>query len=934
MSLTSAPLASDAKAKAVECAADFLLNAAGHHRTSGVYVSHDDDERQATFSPYPMLLDEARRILGGLKEVGLKSGARVALLLERPMDFLPAFWACILGGFIPCPLAAIRNDEERWGKHLAHVDALLGRPLFIGTGDSLTELLGAINSVTSVRLDLLRTSEPSDEIHQAAPSDAALLMLTSGSTGNAKAVELTHANLAASLAARAERQRLSSADTMFNWIAFDHVAALLESHMIATYVGATQLHAQPAAVLSDPLRFLKLIHQYRVSIAFAPNFLLGQINSALRADGEERSARGGLALDLSCLRRIVTGGEANVVETSRNFLELLVPYGLARSTLWPAFGMTETCAASVYSHEFPDLDGSREFASVGLPLRGLEMRIAGDDGYAVGAGGVGELQLRGPMIFHRYYNNEEATRAAFTVDGWFRTGDVGCIEDGRLCLIARNKDSIIVSGVNYYSQELETRLEQLGGIERSFLAAFPSRPKGADTEQLVVAFATSIPLEDEEAIYNLMVAVRNTTVMLWGFRPALVLPLPMEVFPKTSLGKIQRSLMRKRFEAGAYKTYVANIDQIVTCQLGGYTAPQTSLETTVSEIFATVLGIEVATLSTTASFFDLGGTSLDILKLTRALNRRFGLSATLTTVLQQPAVRQLAACIASSVNQKARDYDPIVIMQRIGKGVPLFCVHPGNGSVLTFVNLAKYFVNERPFYALRPRGFDVGEECFRTFDEIVDTYYDAIRRSQPNGPYALLGYSIGGSIAFELAKRLVAGGCHVAFLGSINSWPLGRQPPQDFQNLALDLASDVLQLIDAKQVKELRELEQARRPDWNPCEDIIRIASRERLSQLDLDLARFSVWAEVARSLTTYFWAHTTSGTVNEMTVFYTDTYGEGGAEGADWSNQMRKWNEFVRSPRYIRVAGNHHTLMAPIHVAGFQSVLRGEIGLALRNQE
>jgi acyl-CoA synthetase (AMP-forming)/AMP-acid ligase II len=504
------------------CLADLLLRAAQAYPTAGITVLSGDQEQNSEFIPYPSLLRDARQILGGLRASGCVPGGKVALLLERPREFLPAFWACVLGGLVPCPLAPIKNDPVRWAKHLAHVDSLLEHPLVVGAADEIDGLPPTVRSVSlrKVRKHKERRELP---VHKPSATDAAVLMLTSGSTGNAKAVELTHANILASLAGRAQRQQLTPSDVMFNWIAFDHVAALLESHMIALFVCAGQVHVQPAYILSEPLRFLETIQRFRVSVAFAPNFLLGKINGSLQALLQDPEAKRSLQLDLTCLRRIVTGGEANVVETGRRFLELLAPFGLRPEALWPAFGMTETCAACVYSHEFPDIDAGREFAAVGIGLDGLQIRIADEAGHVLPTGEAGELQVRGPMIFGRYYRNAEATQSAFTADGWFKTGDIGRVQEGRLSLVARNKDCIIVSGVNYVSQELEATLERLEGIETSCVAVFPTRPKGADTEQAVVTFSTTLAPGDIDGLHELVVAVRNTTVMLWGFRPALII---------------------------------------------------------------------------------------------------------------------------------------------------------------------------------------------------------------------------------------------------------------------------------------------------------------------------------------------------------------------------------------------------------------------------
>ncbi len=107
-------------------------------------------------------------------------------------------------------------------------------------------------------------------------------------------------------------------------------------------------------------------------------------------------------------------------------------------------------------------------------------------------------------------------------------------------------------------------------------------------------------------------------------------------------------------------------------------------------------------------------------------------------------------------------------MQLSGEKTPLFCVHPGVGEVLVFVNLAQYFVGDRPFYALRARGLNEGEQPFTSFAEMVETYVAAIRKRQPHGPYAVAGYSFGGAVAFEIAKVLEAAGERVDFVGSFN----------------------------------------------------------------------------------------------------------------------------------------------------------------------
>lgn len=904
---------------------DLLLRAAQRHPHSGVYMSVAENRDRDVFMTYPVLLDEARHILGGLRGLGPAPGTKVALLLERPRDFIPAFWACVLGGYVPCPLAPIHNDPERWTKHLAHVDALLQHPLLVTTAAIKEELP---HSIAATDLDALRkgpAAEPFDgtELH-----DPAVLVLTSGSTGNPKAAVLTHENILASMAGKMRRQKLTAADVTLNWISFDHIAALSEAHLLPLYAGATQLHADPVAILSDPLLFLRLIDRYRVVMTFTPNFLLGQINAALQSAEREAMPP---SFDLSSLRHIVCGGEAIVVETARRFLTLLKPYGLSRGALWPAFGMTETCAGCVYSREFPDTDHSPEFASLGLPIGGLQMRIVDDGGALAPVGEAGELQLHGPMVFSHYHNNEAATRAAFTADGWFRTGDLGRIEDGRLSLVGRSKDSIIVSGVNYFSHELETTLQQLNGIEHSFVAAFPTRPKGADTEQLVVAFATSFASDDDDRLHQLIIAIRNTTILLWGFRPALILPLPKDAFPKTSLGKIQRAVLRKRLEAQEFAAEQAHAADLTNRQLGGYTPPEGRAETAIAEIYAAMFQLDPAALSATANFFDLGGTSLDIVRLKKTLEQHFGLAdIPVVTILQNPTVRELAARTDRESRGQKSDYDPIVPLQITGSKTPLFCVHPAIGEVLVFVNLAKYFVNDRPFYALRARGFSEGEEYFSSFEEMVATYAQGIRKRQPHGPYAIAGYSYGAPVAFEIAKLFESQGERVDFVGSIDM-PPSHEHQADMVECAVNLAF-FLSLIDMRQAQDLPVQLRAAQPRQDPCEYLVRIAPAARLAELDIDLARFKAWTTLTHALLTVSRPYVPAGSVESMTVFYAHPMR---GTKQDWlDNELKRWDRFSREPvRYVDVPGEHYAIMGPKHVGSFQAAMRAEIDRAMRGR-
>ncbi|MFJ8228489.1 alpha/beta fold hydrolase [Streptomyces sp. NPDC094448] len=876
-----------------------------------------------TVRTHAELLRSACGALAALRTMEPVPGSAVLLLPDSAEDFVRWFWACVLGGFVPATAPPPHGGGPYPAEQFTGIRRLLDEPLVVAGAAAAPEL-AALPGVRVVACEETAGSAGPQTPYRANRADTAALVLTSGSTGTPKAVRLTHGNLLASLHGKNGVHRLTADDTSLNWVSFDHVAALLECHLLPLSAGAAQLHVPPAAILGDPPHFLRLISEHRVTMAFAPNFLLGRLTRAAPSikDG---------SLDLSRLRHIVSGGESVVCDTGRAFLNAYARHGLRATALWPAFGMTETCAGSVYSRDFPLHDGAQEFANLGRPVDGLRLRIAGPDGGLLPDGAIGEVQLHGPVVTPGYHGDDDATAAAFTADGWFRTGDLGRLDDGRLTLAGRSKDSVIVNGVNHFSQDIETVLERLDGVTPSYVAAFPTRGPGGDTEQLAVAFLPERP-GDDDALHRTLTAIRDAVVLHWGFRPAVVLPLTRAELPRTSLGKLRRALLRHRLEEGRYEAVLARTATLSRERLGGWSPPEGAAEEAIAGICRDVFAVDE--MGATTNFFDLGGTSLDLLRLRGAVARRFGLpELEIATVLQAPTVRRLALRVTGAGAPAYDGYDPVVALQESGAGTPLFCVHPGVGDVLVFVGLARYFTGERPFYALRARGFGPGEEPFGSFAEMVGCYVDAIRRKQPHGPYAVAGYSYGGAVAFEITKALEAAGEQVAFTGSFNLPPhiKYRMDELDFTETAVHLAL-FISLIDEEQAVRLPgELRGA--PEDEQIERLLATGTEDRLDELDLDRAKFAAWARLAHGLTLLGSTYRPTGKVRSMTVFCAHPL-RGTKE--EWvARELRRWDEHTRGPnRYADVPGEHYTLMSPRHVAAFQAVLRRELRLALPGHE
>lgn len=538
--------------------AEVLQRAVNQSPDKGVVYIQADGTTVA--QSYPELLADAERILHGLRKLGLKPGDKIIFQFDLNQDFISAFWASVLGGFVvvPVSIAPGYTQENSAVNKLKNTWQALGQPLIL-TGDNL---LGAVRSVSNLyglsdfrveTITNLRREKQDQEWHASQPEDLAILLLTSGSTGAPKAVMQSNGSLIARSAANAKMNGFTSQEVSLNWLPMDHVGGLVMFHLADVFSACQQIQANTSSVLKEPLVWLDWIDSYRATVTWAPNFAFGLVNAQEGAIRERN-------WDLSSMRFILNGGEAIVAKTARKFLQLLAPHGLPATAMHPAWGMSETCSGVTFNNGF-SLDETSDddlFVAVGDPIPGFAMRIVDDQGRVVEEGTDGHLQVKGPSVTTGYYQNPELNQEAFTPDGWFITGDIGQIRDGSLIITGRDKNEIIVNGVNYHSHEIENVVESVDGVEVSYTAAFSARPSGSESDHLVIAFSPTS--SDIDNIGELIARIRTEVVRNAGINPSFLVPVDPGRIPKTTIGKIQHSLLRKNFETGAFDEILKSVD--------------------------------------------------------------------------------------------------------------------------------------------------------------------------------------------------------------------------------------------------------------------------------------------------------------------------------------------------------------------------------------
>jgi acyl-CoA synthetase (AMP-forming)/AMP-acid ligase II len=308
------------------------------------------------------------------------------------------------------------------------------------------------------------------EIYAATPDDVAFIQYSSGSTSDPKGVCLTHRNLCINIRAIVEGTGWNQDDVSLSWMPLTHDMGLIGYHLSVLAAGMNHAVMDTNAFVRRPLLWMIKASELRATQLCSPNFGYKHFLKLFERKGLPDA-------DLSCVKLILNGAEPISYSLCEEFLDALAPYGLARTAMFPVYGLAEATVGvsmpevgSEYSrivvhrhslrvgepYQPADLDDEDavSFVKVGTAIRDVDIRIADDADAVLTAGKVGNIQLFGGSVTERIYGDPQATASLFTADGWLRTGDVGVFVDGQLVITGRSKDIIIINGQNYYPHDL------------------------------------------------------------------------------------------------------------------------------------------------------------------------------------------------------------------------------------------------------------------------------------------------------------------------------------------------------------------------------------------------------------------------------------------------------------------------------------------------
>jgi acyl-CoA synthetase (AMP-forming)/AMP-acid ligase II/acyl carrier protein len=630
------------------------------NRTADRRITYLEGEHEARHVSYAELHERALGILYHLQKLGARRGDKLILFLGNNEQFIDAFWGAVLGGIIPVPVALGISDEHR--HKLLRIARKLGKP-FIYTDKRSLDRIGAFASQVGEQevfeglrsraflVDTLDDISRAGQVHRAQPGDVAFIQFSSGSTSEPKGVVLTHANILANSRGSSEVAKFTPDDVSLSWMPLTHDMGLIGFH-IFMFANQIHTHLMPTELfIRRPLLWLTFATQVRASILCSPNF---GYKHYLKVLGD-RPVDG---LDLSSVRLIFNGAEPISVDLVEEFLTRLAPAKLARNAMYPVYGLAEASLAMTFPpvgreyratafkrHELGvgqvaqvvprDDRDAVELMSVGRPIPYCDVRIAGDDDAPLSDGHVGNIYIRGENVTQGYYENPEANAAALTSDGWLRTGDLGVIHDGELYITGRAKEIIFVNGQNYYPHDLESIAQRADGLELGKVVAAGCRPRGSQTEQLVVFVLHRGEMKDflPTAIQVARLINENT-----GVEVAEV--VPVKRIPKTTSGKIQRHLLEESYVDGAFDAELAELRALREAQRGADTGSRSAIEDRLKSICDAAL--EGKSVGLHDNLFEIGASSLKLIEIHENIDREYPGMVDLTELFDYPTIAELA----------------------------------------------------------------------------------------------------------------------------------------------------------------------------------------------------------------------------------------------------------------------------------------------------
>ena len=611
-----------------------------------VEVKSIEHERQ-----FDEFADEVYKCLGFFQNHGIKIKDEVVINTKSNHKFLIAFWAAILGGMIPIPVAVGVGDEHK-RKLLKILNRLKNPTLitddkvqerltsFIESNDEHTDLIDSIeNSVINIE------SSQNGQIYTSREEDIAFIQYSSGSTSEPKGITLTHKNLVTNISAIAKGLNLQSSDIGISWMPLTHDMGLIGTHMTLFSYGLSQIIMDTDLFIKKPLMWLQQTSKYRASILTSPNFGYKHLLKI----HERRPLKD---IDLSSVRLLINGAESISVSLCNEFLEKMKVFGLKKETMFPVYGLAEATLGVSFPKtgkvfDFINLDRKSLineglciesksknnkflFMMHGKPIEDCDYRIVDDNGEEVPGNNVGNIVIKGDNVTKSIYQDKELSKNLYDKDGWLKTGDCGAICNDQLIITGRKKELIIVNGQNYFPNDIEDVIIRGGSFDLGKIVAVGAINPEDTNDQLVVFVLYRSDLNTFKSIAE---EIRRIVIQHLGIEIDYVIPI--KKIPKTTSGKIQRTILSNNFIDGIYNDYISPKRRI------------TKIPDSSSDFLETLIAItndysKEFEIKENDNLFEVGISSLTLSEIMMAIDEIYPDKINLDDIFDNPTLKELS----------------------------------------------------------------------------------------------------------------------------------------------------------------------------------------------------------------------------------------------------------------------------------------------------
>lgn len=454
-----------------------------------------------------------------LASLKLEEGARIAVQVEKSVEAMMLYLATLRAGYVFLPLnTAYQKAEIEYFVGNAKPAVVVSTPANFGWVSKIAFQAGTRHAFslgddrTGTLLERAARQDDSHQVVQRGADDLAAILYTSGTTGRSKGAMLTHGNLLSNAQVLKDYWGWQQGDVLIHALPIFHVHGLFVALHGALLNGSKMLwfakfdpkqviERMPEATvfMGVPTLYTRLLAEARLNKVVARN-----------------------------MRLFVSGSAPLLAETFAEWKERTGHAILER------YGMSETVMLT--SNPYRESDGERRGGTVGFPLPGVSLRVRDDGGQDLPAGEIGGIQVKGPSVFKGYWQMPEKTKEEFTADGWFKTGDVGKVDErGYVTIVGRSKDLIISGGYNVYPAEIEGYLNDMPGVAESAVVGVP-HPDFGEVGVAIVVPKPGAEVDGEKLVTTLKSQLANFKIPKRCF--------VVRELPRNTMGKVQKNLLR------------------------------------------------------------------------------------------------------------------------------------------------------------------------------------------------------------------------------------------------------------------------------------------------------------------------------------------------------------------------------------------------------